>query len=81
MPMWPRVDGFYVYLPDDGTGSPDEPSIRYGLVQQKLASIGIESSWVYKYNAGANPIGFNLPKSKMNDPLLLEVLKEGYALA
>lgn len=43
--------------------------------------IGIELSWVYKYNAGANSIGLNLPKLKMKNILVLEFLEDSYVLA
>lgn len=81
LPMWPRTDGFYIYLPDDGTGTIDEPSERFRKWQEVLESIGIEISWAYKYNAGANPIGFNLPKAKMNNKVVLDLLKDSYVLA
>jgi len=81
LPMWPRTDGFYVYLPDNGTGTHDEPSDRFREWGAKLETSGIELSWVYKYNAGANPIGFNLPKLKIKDKSIFELLKESYELA
>jgi len=80
LPMWPRSDGFFIYLPDDGTGTLDEPSERFREWANKLKPIGIELSWSYKYNAGANPIGFNLPRTKMKDKVILELLKESYEL-
>lgn len=81
LPMWPRSDGFFIYLPDNGTGTLDEPSERFREWAKKLEPTGIELSWAYKYNAGANPIGFNLPKTKMKDKLILELLKDSYDLA
>ncbi len=81
LPMWPRSDGFYVYLPDNGTGTIDEPSERFRGWQKKMEPAGIELSWTYTYNAGANPIGFNLPKTKMKDLVILELLKDSYGLA
>jgi hypothetical protein len=81
LPMWPRSDGFYVYLPDDGTGTSDESSERFRKWQEKLETVGIELSWAYKYNGGSNPIGFNLPKIKMKEPIVLELLKDSYELA
>ena len=48
---------------------------------KRLEPIGIELSWSYKYNAGANPVGFNLPRTKMKDKTLLELLKDSYELA
>jgi hypothetical protein len=81
LPMWPRSDGFYINLPDDGTGTLDEPSERFRNWQEKLERINIELSWTYKYNGGANPIGFNLPKIKMKEPIILELLRESYELA
>lgn len=81
LPMWPRIDGFYIYIPDDGTGTIDEPSERFTKWQKKMRTIDIELSWSYKYNGGANPIGFNLPKNKMKEEILLDLLKESYELA
>ncbi|MEW6354451.1 MAG: hypothetical protein AB1469_09215 [Pseudomonadota bacterium] len=81
LPMWPRTNGFYAYIPDNGSGTLDEPSERFRQVQQKLQSIGIEASWTFKYNAGANPIGFAVPRDKMNEEVLLQILLESYALA
>lgn len=81
LPMWPRTDGFYVYLPDDGTGTLDEPSERFREWTGKFDLCGIDLSWAFKYNAGANPIGFNLPKTKMKDKTVLELLKNSYELA
>lgn len=80
LPMWPRQDGFFVYLPDSGNGSLDEPSERFHIVSKKLSEIGIDVSWAYKYNAGANPIGFHLSRAKMKHPVVLELLKESYNL-
>jgi hypothetical protein len=81
LPMWPRSDGFYIYLPDDGTGTLDEPSERFRIWTDRFESVGIELSWAFKYNAGANPIGFNLPKTKMKDKVVLDLLKDCYSLA
>lgn len=81
LPMWPRSDGFYIYLPDDGTGTIDEPSERFTKWQEKMKTINIELSWLFSYNGGANPIGFNLPRNKMKEEILLELLKESYGLA
>lgn len=81
LPMWPRKDGCYIYLPDNGNGTVEEPSERFNEWDTKLRVIGIELSWAYKYNAGANPIGFNLPWNRMKDPLILQLLKESYSLA
>ena len=80
LPMWPRQDGFFVYLPDNGDGTLDEPSERFRVIEKKLSEIGIDASWTYKYNAGANPIGFHLPKNQMRHPTILELLKESYNL-
>jgi hypothetical protein len=81
LPMWPRSDGFYIYLPDDGTGTIDQPSEMFTEWQKKLEIISLELSWAYRYNGGANPIGFNVPKTKMKEKLLLELLKNSYELA
>lgn len=58
LPMWPRKDGAYVYIPGGEGGSSDQPSDFYAAVKEALAPLNIEPSWSFKYNAGANPIAF-----------------------
>jgi len=79
--MWPRKEGFYIYLPDDGTGSLDEPSNRFAEIKNRLQSVGLDASWAYKYNGGSNPIGFFVPRDKISDQVLKQVLIESYNLA
>ena len=81
LPMWPRKEGFYIYLPDDGTGSLDEPSNRFAEIKNRLQSVGLDASWAYKYNGGSNPIGFFVPRDKISDQVLKQVLIESYNLA
>lgn len=81
LPMWPRVDGFYIHLPDDGSGTADEPSDRFRQVQTELKSIGIDVSWTYNYNGGSNPIGMSVHRSKIDNPVLINLLKASYELA
>src|SRR5215470_13590289 len=57
-PMWPRQDGFYVYIPGGDGGSEDQPNDFFAHVKETLAELNIEPSWTFKYNAGANPVGF-----------------------
>lgn len=81
LPMWPRRDGAYVYIPGGIGGLADQPSDFYATVREALAPLGIEPSWSFKYNAGANPIAF--PVSFQNAPhsKILEILEEAYSLA
>jgi len=82
LPMWPRVNGAYVYLPGGSNGSADAPSDFFTEVQRKLEAIGIESpTWTYKYNSGANPIGFAIPREKATHSAIREILATAYELA
>jgi hypothetical protein len=40
-----------------------------------------EPSWTYKYNAGANPIGFPIPQERSAHSIVREILAEAYELA
>lgn len=82
LPMWKRKDGVYVYLPGGQGGSEDSPSDFFQKVRDVLLQIGLEEpSWTYKYNAGANPVGFAIPLDKAQHSLILDLLKEAYELA
>ena len=82
LPMWPRKDGAYVYLPRGEDGAEDAPSDFYSRVKTRLEEIGLEApSWTYKYNGGANPIGFMIPQDKVAHSLIREILAEAYELA
>jgi hypothetical protein len=52
-PMWPRQDGYYVYIPGGPGGAEDQPSDLYAQVKDNLADLGIEPAWSFKYNGGA----------------------------
>jgi hypothetical protein len=60
LPMWPRKDGAYVYIPGGDGGSADQPSDFYAAVKDALAPPGVEPSWSFKYNAGACCRGMRL---------------------
>jgi hypothetical protein len=82
LPMWPRANGVYVYLPAGEGGGEDAPSDFFNRVSQRLEEAGLESpSWTYKYNAGANPIGLAIAQDKANHSVIREILKEAYDLA
>ena len=82
LPMWPRTNGVYVYLPSGPDGAADAPSDFYQQVQSKLVGIGLESpTWSYKYNGGANPIGFAIPYEKVSHSMVREILSAAYELA
>lgn len=81
LPMWPRKDGAYVYLPGGEGGTPDQPSDFYARVKAELAPLGVEPSWSFKYNAGANPIAFPINFQNASHSKVLEILAEAYALA
>ncbi|MCA9983604.1 MAG: hypothetical protein KDE59_04895 [Anaerolineales bacterium] len=80
LPMWPRSNGVYVYLPGGKDGAADAPSDFFNRVAQKLQAIGLDSpSWTYKYNAGANPVGFGIPLEKVNHSAIKEIIAEAYS--
>jgi hypothetical protein len=82
LPMWPRADGVYVYIPGGSDGSADAPSEFYGRVRHRLEEMGVQApSWSYKYNGGANPIAFAISADKVNHSAIREILAEAYLLA
>ena len=82
LPMWKRANAAYVYIPGGPGGSADSPSDFYQEVKKTLQEIGLdEPSWTFKYNAGANPIGFAIPQEKVTHSLLLRVLEMAYQYA
>jgi len=81
LPMWPRQDGFYVYIPAGSGGSEDQPNDFFSKVRDVLAELEIEPSWSFKYNAGANPIAFAISKQQVMHSKIVEILKEAYELA
>ncbi len=82
LPMWPRKNGVYVYIPGGDRGAEDAPSDFYERVRENLDSIGLDTpTWTYKYNAGANPIGFAVSQDKANHSVVREILTEAYQFA
>jgi hypothetical protein len=80
-PMWPRQDGFYAYIPGGPGGSEDQPNDFYAHVKDMLSELSIEPTWSFKYNGGANPIAFSVPKQYLNHSKIIELLREAYELA
>lgn len=81
LPMWPRAEGSYVYLPGGQGGTEDAPSDFFGSVQQRLEQAGMDPpTWTFRYNAGANPIGFAIPRDRAEHSLVREILKDAYDL-
>ena len=81
LPMWPRREGAYVYLPGGDNGAEDAPSDFFTWVQEKLKEAGMEPpSWTFKYNAGANPIGFVINVERAGNSIVREILKQAYEL-
>jgi hypothetical protein len=81
LPMWPRTNGAYVYIPGGTGGTADQPNDFFAKVKDELAPLGIEPSWSFKYNAGANPIAFPITFQNASHSKILEILEEAYALA
>jgi hypothetical protein len=82
LPMWKRSNGAFVYLPGGPGGSADSPSDFYQEVKKTLQEIGLdEPSWTFKYNAGANPIGFAISQEKLGHSLMLNLLERAYEFA
>ena len=81
LPMWPRTNGAYVYIPGGLGGAGDQPSDFFAKVKEELGPLGIEPSWNFKYNAGANPIAFSITFQHAVHSKVIEVLEHAYALA
>jgi hypothetical protein len=82
LPMWPRANGVYVYLPGGENGAADAPSDFYNSVRQRLEEVGMElPSWTYTYNAGANPIAFPISLERATHSVVRDILKEAYDFA
>jgi len=81
LPMWPRRDGAYVYIPGGPGGAADQPSDFFARVQEELAPLGVEPSWSFKYNGGANPIAFPIGFQHAGHSKVLGILEQAYALA
>jgi hypothetical protein len=81
LPMWPRTNGAYVYIPGGPSGAVDQPSDFFAKVKEELAPLGIEPSWSFKYNAGANPIAFPITFQHATHSKVVEILEQAYALA
>lgn len=81
LPMWPCKDGAYVYIAGGEGGALDQPSDFYAEVKDELAPLGIEPSWSYKYNAGANPIAFPITFQNAAHSKITEILCKAYSNA
>lgn len=81
LPMWPREEGAYVYVPGGEGGTPDQPSNFHAEVKDELVPLGVEPSWSFKYNAGANPIALTVALQNALHSKALQILTEAYALA
>ena len=81
LPMWPRKDGTYVYIPTGPGGAEDQPSDFYLRVQEQLKSLGTSVSWAWGYNAGSNAIGFQILQQQVKHSMILEILQEAYEYA
>ncbi|MHB8324471.1 MAG: hypothetical protein ACYDEA_01695 [Candidatus Dormibacteria bacterium] len=74
-PLWLRMDGAMLYLPDpDRTRSP-EPSPAFQALSVRLRDAGIEANWQTIYNAGANPIVVRLRRPDLGKPAVQELLR------
>lgn len=62
-------------------GSSGQPTDFYATVKEALAPLGVEPSWTFHYNAGANPIAFPITSQNASHSKILEILTEAYSLA
>ena len=62
-------------------GGVDQPNDFFAQVKEALGPLGIEPSWSFKYNAGANPIAFPITAQHAAHPKVNEILEQAYALA
>jgi hypothetical protein len=68
-------------LPGGTGGAVDQPSDFYAKVKNELGPLDIEPSWNFKYNAGANPIAFQITSANATHSKILENLREAYEFA
>lgn len=81
LPMWPNASGARVHIPGGPGGTADQPNDFFAKVTEELAPLGIEPSWNFTYNAGANPIAFTIAYQNATHPKILEILEQAYAFA
>ena len=62
-------------------GSADQPSDFFARAQAELAPLEIDPPWNFKYNAGANPIAFQITTANATHSQILDILREAYELA
>jgi hypothetical protein len=53
-PLWLRLDGAMVYLPDPDSSREEQPSVAFEYFEERLRGAGLEPAWIRTYNAGAN---------------------------
>ncbi len=74
-PFWPQKSGAAIYLPDNASdGDGDTPSSFFIEHKAELDEVGLNTSWAFKYNAGANPIRMTISAGAFSQPTFLEFL-------
>jgi hypothetical protein len=79
-PLWFRRDGALIYLPDPDGLRGDQQSPAMDIFQERLRQEGIETTWQYSYNAGANPVPIRLRQEDLARPVVQDLLRATFGI-
>jgi hypothetical protein len=79
-PLWLRLDGALVYLPDPDGSREEQPSVAFEHFEERLREAGLEPAWIRTYNAGANPIGVRLRRDDLGKQQVQELLRASFEI-
>jgi len=79
-PLWFRKDGASIYLPDPDGLRGEQQSPAMDVFQERLRQEGIETTWQYTYNAGANPVPVRLRQEDLGKPVVQELLRATFEI-
>jgi hypothetical protein len=78
-PLWLRLDGAMVHLPDPDGSREEQPSVAFEHFVKRLHGVG-EPAWIRTYNAGANPIALRLRRDDLGRPAVQELLRASFEI-
>jgi len=79
-PLWLRLDGALVYLPDPDGSREEQPSVAFEHFEERLREAGLDPAWIRTYNAGANPIGVRLRRDDLGKQEVQELLRASFEI-
>jgi hypothetical protein len=78
-PLWLRLDGAMVHLPDPDGSREEQPSVAFEHFVELLHGVG-EPAWIRTYNAGANPIALRLRRDDLGRSAVHELLRASFEI-